>query len=70
MMCSRSDARSSCRKPGRAEEFEALGHIAATVPIRRVHAHSDAARLPRLCEMILEDFSSELRTRTTAALIG
>jgi hypothetical protein len=39
----------------RAAEFAALGRLLARVPVRRVVPHVDAARLPRLCDIILAD---------------
>jgi hypothetical protein len=40
----------------RAREFEVLGRLAATVPIRRVFPHSNASRVHDLCRVIREDF--------------
>jgi hypothetical protein len=40
----------------RASEFEVLGRLVTTVPIRRVHPHNDAHRLEELCRTIREDF--------------
>jgi hypothetical protein len=42
----------------RAREFEVLGQLAASVPLRRVTPHADPAHLPRLCTAILDDFRS------------
>lgn len=42
----------------RAREFEVLGRLATKIPIRRVHANEDPARLGDLCRLILEDFSA------------
>lgn len=39
----------------RAREFELLGRVATRIPIRRVHAHEDAARLEQLCSLICKD---------------
>jgi hypothetical protein len=36
----------------RAKEFETLARLAPQVPIRALHAHADAARLPDLCELL------------------
>ena len=41
----------------RAREFDLLGRLLKTVPFRSVTPHTDAARLPRLCDAILEDFA-------------
>jgi hypothetical protein len=41
----------------RAREFEVLGQIISSVPIRRIHAHRDARRLDELCQLIAEDLS-------------
>ena len=40
----------------RAQEFEALSRLLDQVPIRRVTPHPDPAYLPRMCELIVEDF--------------
>jgi hypothetical protein len=40
----------------RMREFDELGRVAASVPIRRVWPHTDATRLGQLCDVILEDF--------------
>ena len=40
----------------RVREFELLGRLAGTVPIRRVQPHSDPAYLNKLCDAIVEDF--------------
>lgn len=42
----------------RAREFAVLGRMAATIPIRRVHANEDAARLESLCKVVREDLDS------------
>jgi hypothetical protein len=42
----------------RAREFELLARIIARVPIRRLTPHADAARLQRLCDVILADFEA------------
>lgn len=42
----------------RAREFAVLGRMATTVPIRRVHANGDAARLESLCKIVREDVDS------------
>jgi hypothetical protein len=48
---------------GRAGEFDALGDVAASVPIRRIHAHADPAHLGRLCDMIVDGvLDDSLRT--------
>lgn len=39
----------------RANEFKVLGSLAATVPLRQVHRPDDLAKLPELCEAILDD---------------
>jgi hypothetical protein len=40
----------------RAQEFEFLGRVVRTVPVRQVRPHRDAARLEKLCETIAQDF--------------
>jgi hypothetical protein len=42
----------------RAREFEMLAGLAARVPLRRVHPHSDPKRLPDLCRLLIEDFEN------------
>ena len=39
----------------RAAEFEALGRLVATTPMRRAVAHADPARVGELCEAIIAD---------------
>src|SRR6266542_170053 len=39
----------------RAREFELLGRVASAVPVRRVRSHADPARLPELCDVLVED---------------
>ena len=36
----------------RAKEFEILARVAASIPIRALHAHRDAARLSDLCDLL------------------
>jgi hypothetical protein len=43
-------------KTMRAQEFELVGRIVAKVPVRRVKPHADPSCLPRLCEVIHDDF--------------
>ena len=40
----------------RAREFELLGRVLKSVPIKRVTPHSDPARIGELCQTIVEDF--------------
>jgi hypothetical protein len=42
--------------PARNREFELLGRLARTVPLRRVFPHADPRRLAGLCDVIREDF--------------
>jgi hypothetical protein len=42
----------------RAREFAVLGRLVTTVPIRRLHPHSDPSRLEELCALIRKDFAS------------
>jgi hypothetical protein len=42
--------------PMRAREFELLGRLVRCVPVRRVVRPEDLARLPALCQAVLEDF--------------
>jgi hypothetical protein len=41
----------------RAREFEFLGRLVTTVPIRRICPHRDATRLEDLCRVIRDDFA-------------
>ena len=50
----------------RRREFDELSRMAADVPIRRVCAHADAARLDELCGAILEDFRTCVRAKALA----
>jgi hypothetical protein len=43
-------------KEWRAEEFRILNRILDCVPVRRLTPHLDPIHLPRLCEIVLEDF--------------
>lgn len=45
-------------KQMRAREFELLTRVLNNVPLRRVTPHSDPARIPELCDRILNDFES------------
>lgn len=45
--------------PGiRAREFELLGRVAASVPVRQVRSHAELTTLTTLCDVILNDFHS------------
>jgi hypothetical protein len=44
-------------KQMRAREFELLTRVLNNVPLRRVIPHADPARIPELCDSILNDFS-------------
>jgi hypothetical protein len=44
-------------KQMRAREFELLTRVLNNVPLRRVTPHADPARIPELCDTILEDFN-------------
>jgi hypothetical protein len=39
----------------RAKEFESLARVAPSVPIRALHAHQDAGRLPELCDLLSKE---------------
>jgi len=41
----------------RAREFALLGRLHQNVPLRMVHPHADASRIPQLCQVILDDFA-------------
>jgi len=40
----------------RAQEFELLSRVIASVPLRRVIPHANPAYLSKLCDIILDDF--------------
>jgi len=42
----------------RAREFEVLGRLVTSVPMRRVFANSDTSRIHDLCRVVREDFKS------------
>lgn len=44
-------------KDMRAREFELLTRVSHQVPLRRVTPHADPARIPELCNCIIEDFA-------------
>jgi len=48
----------------RAREFELLTRVLNNVPLRRVTPHSDAARIPELCDRIVDDFESNQKPCT------
>ncbi len=43
----------------RAAEFATLSRLVATVPVRRAVPHADAARLGRLCDVLLSDYQAQ-----------
>jgi hypothetical protein len=45
----------------RAEEFDELSRLVEQIPVRRVIAHTDGAKLAALCDCILEDSEKILR---------
>jgi len=42
----------------RAREFDLLGRLVKNTPLRKLKPNSDPARLPELCQFILDDFRS------------
>ncbi len=40
----------------RAREFEILGRLLKTVPVRQIIPHASPSRIPELCQLIREDF--------------
>ncbi len=42
----------------RGQEFEFLSRLASRIPLRRVTPHSDPLQLPRLCDVIVNDFQA------------
>jgi hypothetical protein len=49
----------------RAREFETLGRLMMRIPVRRVFAHGDGARIRDLCRVIREDFAAIGEARRT-----
>ena len=45
-------------KAMRAEEFDLLSRVTTKVPVRQVTPHADPAYLPKLCDLILDNFQS------------
>jgi hypothetical protein len=43
-------------KPKRASEFEVLGRLAQSAPVRRITPSASFSRIEGLCEMIVDDF--------------
>jgi len=56
-------------KQMRARQFDVLTRVLNNVPLRRVTPHRDAARIPELCDSILNDFES-IRTCTASIPMG
>jgi hypothetical protein len=50
----------------RAEEFDVLTRAMAHIPVRRVVAHCDPARIGRLCDLIVSDAERQIEERTAA----
>ena len=53
-------------KEMRAREFELLTRVLNNVPLRRVTPHTDPARIPELCDSILNDFGHSPCTALTS----
>jgi len=53
-------------KEMRAREFQLMGGVVARVPVRQVCPHADPVLLPRLCEVVLEDFHSIVAAASSA----
>jgi hypothetical protein len=49
-------------KQMRAREFELLTRVFSHVPLRRVTPHADPARIPELCDSILQNFKPRINT--------
>ena len=52
-------------KPRRAAEFDLLGRLAATVPLRRISAPDDLQRIDDLCSAIAQDVRVQCATAET-----
>src|SRR5262249_2798013 len=57
-------------KEQRAAEFEVLGKLVAQIPVRRIVPHRDPARIPALCDLILEDARRVCGAKTSPALVS
>src|SRR5262249_30275767 len=53
--------------PMRAQEFDVLGDLVRTVPVRRATAHEDPLRLPDLCAAVLRDLAGISGEREASA---
>lgn len=49
----------------RARQFDLLTRVLANIPVRKLTPHTDARRLPELCDCILDDYAS-LKTQWPA----
>jgi hypothetical protein len=54
----------------RAAEFDFLAKLADRVPIRRLTPHADPARLPALCDLIIEDVMSVVAAEPARTIIA
>jgi hypothetical protein len=54
----------------RAAEFEVLSHLVTSIPVRRIVAHSDPARIAALCDLIVEDLQSVGNRQDLQALVS
>jgi len=52
----------------REREFKLLGRMAASLPVRRIHAHENPSRLSELCDVVLRDMAS--RAEKAFAAVG
>lgn len=46
----------------RAQEFELLNRIISSIPLRRVTPHADPLYLPKLCDVIIDDFHQQIES--------
>lgn len=51
-------------RESRGKEFDVLSHVVRKIPVRRIVAHEDAARIGDLCELIRADAARILRAVT------
>jgi hypothetical protein len=51
----------------RAREFETLGRLVFSVPIRRLFAHSDPPRIQNLCTVIETDLAALLSLKAPSS---
>lgn len=54
----------------RTAEFELISRMVTQIPVRRIVAHTDPARIGALCDIIMEDAASLIANRDSAVLVS